>query len=113
MAIVHRGDTRGLLGLSNCVKPLRSAKAWIRLATRYEFIRIMAIRIGALGLDIRPDRPALNGPFVEGDTCPLHGPKEVLNRAFNITRTIGVLDAENVHTSMMPGKEIVIKRGAQ
>ncbi len=76
-------------------------------------LRPLAVKRGALALDIRPMRPTDAGAFVPVETHPAQGIDKSLHGPLHGALLVGVLDAQDELAAVLAGEHPVVERGAR
>ena len=87
------------------------AKAVVRVALLDQLFRVGAIEMRALGLAVRPIRPALVGAFIPFQAQPAQVVHEILLGLGHEAFAVGVFDAQDELTAGLAGQQEVVQRG--
>ena len=112
VAIVARRLLAGLLRLPHLGQALRRTVALVRFVLCQQPVSVRLVQLEPLRLHVRPEGTADIRPFVPVQAEPAQGREERLDAAFDITLLVGVLDAQDELTAVVPRQQPVVERRA-
>lgn len=95
------------------VQPLLGAKAAVGVAPLYKQLGVSAVEVPPLGLDVGPHGAAQVGTLVPVEAALAQGLVDDLGGALHKALLVGVLDAQDEFSPLVPGDKPGVQGGAQ